>query len=135
MVDSLRDQLEADEGVRARPYKDIYGNITIGIGRNLDGNGLSPDEIDYLYQNDIKRCKADLSKCDWYSKQPESIRNAIMNMCFNMGINKLLGFKKMILALDVKDYQRAANAALDSLWAHQVPLRAKRIAAIIREGR
>ena len=34
-----------DEGVRARPYLDGDSQVTIGIGRNLTGNGVSIDEL------------------------------------------------------------------------------------------
>lgn len=45
-----------DEGKRTRPYNDSTGTPTIGVGRNLKGNGLSvtelhaiTNEIDYHY--------------------------------------------------------------------------------------
>lgn len=39
-----REQLIIDEGIRLKPYKCSKGKITIGIGRNLEGNPLTPDE-------------------------------------------------------------------------------------------
>lgn len=132
---SLQDDLERDEGRKKKPYLDTVNKITIGIGRNLTDNGLSEDEIDYLYQNDIKRCQKELAPFKWYTKQPSHIRDALLNMCFNLGINRLLGFKNMIAALDAGNYNSAAAHALDSVWAQQVGDRAKRIAAIIRQGK
>ena len=35
----------ADEGVRTRPYPDSNGTPTIGVGRNLAGNGVSVAEL------------------------------------------------------------------------------------------
>ena len=35
----------ADEGERTRPYSDSKGNPTIGVGRNLSGNGVSISEL------------------------------------------------------------------------------------------
>ena len=55
-------------------------------------------------------------------------------MCFNLGETKLLKFEKMIKALNAKDYNRAANEMLSSKWSKQVPLRAERLAEIMREG-
>jgi lysozyme len=52
-----------------------------------------------------------------------------------MGINRLLGFKKMIMALTVKDYTKAAIEALDSRWATQVGGRAQDVALMIRDGK
>ena len=36
------------EGVRTEPYPDSEGNITIGAGRNLEGNGISIDELEAI---------------------------------------------------------------------------------------
>ena len=35
----------SDEGVRRRPYSDTNGTPTIGVGRNLSGNGVSVEEL------------------------------------------------------------------------------------------
>jgi lysozyme len=43
-------------------------------------------------------------------------------------------FKKTLAALEARDFDRAADEALDSLWARQTPNRAERIAAAIRKG-
>ena len=40
-----REQLIYDEGIRLKPYKCTKNKITIGLGRNLDDNPLSPDEV------------------------------------------------------------------------------------------
>jgi lysozyme len=40
-----REQLIFDEGLRLKPYKCTEKKITIGIGRNLEDNPLSPDEV------------------------------------------------------------------------------------------
>ena len=55
-------------------------------------------------------------------------------MCFNLGLPRLLKFKKMIIALEQGYYDQAADEALDSQWARQVGDRAQRIATAFREG-
>jgi len=62
------------------------------------------------------------------------VKNALLNMCFNLGINRLLGFKKMVAALQEKNFTLAAKEALNSKWAEQVGERAKDIALMIRQG-
>ena len=52
--EELYAQLSLHEDKRSFPYVDSVGKVSIGIGRNLDDRGLSPDEIDYLYRNDIE---------------------------------------------------------------------------------
>jgi len=126
--------IKSHEGLKTKPYKDSIGKMTIGIGRNLDENGISADEAIYLMRNDIARCEEELRRNDWYLIQPKNVKYALIDMCFNMGIARLLGFKKMISALRKRDYTEAAREALDSKWASQVGKRATNIAIMIREG-
>ncbi len=69
----------------------------------------------------------------FYNSQPPEIKDAIVNMCFNMGLTKLLKFTRMINALIAKDYNLAAKEALQSLWAKQVGQRAVDIANIFKK--
>ena len=49
----LYNQIVINEGKRYKTYRCTKGKLTIGIGRNLDGNPLKKDEIEYLWHNDI----------------------------------------------------------------------------------
>ena len=40
-----------EEGKRDRPYLDTHRNVTIGVGRNLTGNGVSVDELHAIVPN------------------------------------------------------------------------------------
>ena len=87
--------------------------------------------------NDIDRCIYQLSAYPWYVHQPQHVQDALVNMCFNRDLSKLLtfrGFRKMIVALTTKNYTQAAIEALDSDWAQQVGQRAKDVALMIRQG-
>src|SRR3990167_1132384 len=126
---NLLSQIERDEGYRRFPYADSVGVWTIGIGRNLESNGISFEEAMYLAQNDIKRVTAELKeRLHWFDIHSECRQAVLINMAFNMGIGGLLGFKKMIAALEVGDYQIAAQEMLNSKWAKQVGVRAERLA-------
>lgn len=116
------------------PYTDTVGKLTIGYGRNLDDNGISPQEADYLFDNDYARVEQELNQCSWYVGQPEGVQAALMNMCFNMGLPRLKGFKRMIAALHANNRTLAAIEALDSKWAQQVGQRAKDVALMMRQG-
>lgn len=122
------------EGMRLKPYKDIVDKITIGYGRNIEDNGITKEEAEFLFENDFKRCVDELSIYPWYTDQPVYIKNCLINMCFNMGIKRLLGFKRMIAALEKRDYVKAAIEAMDSKWAQQVKSRAVDIALVMRQG-
>lgn len=122
------------EALRLFPYKCPADKLTIGYGRNLEDRGISADEAYYMLKNDIKKCQQELAHFDWYVGQPVCVQEALVNMCFNLGLPRLLGFKKMISALLKRDYTQAAIEALDSKWAKQVGNRAKDVAVYIRYG-
>ena len=130
----LRDWLIDCEGLKHFPYKDTVGKLTIGVGSNLDDVGLSTEEISFMLDNDIARCKKNLSSFDWYTKSPEHVQMALINMCFNLGIGKLLKFTTMISFLKQGDYTSAANAAMHSLWARQVGERAHQVINLMSKG-
>ena len=131
---SIKDWIKFHEGLRLKPYQDTVNKTTIGFGRNIEDNGISREEAEFLFENDFARCERELSPYPWYVNQQECVKAALLNMCFNLGISRLLGFRKMIMALVAKDYTTAALEALDSKWAEQVPNRAKDVAMMIREG-
>ena len=133
---SLVDDLVRDEGLELKPYTDTVGKLTIGIGRNLTDRGISEEEARYLLRNDIKIVQYELrqAKGPWLYDLPDDVRRALLNMAFNMGVPRLMNFKKMWAALEVGDYEEAAAQALDSVWANQVGARAIRIAELIRNG-
>lgn len=131
---SLVEQLKHDEGTQQHVYKCTAGYWTIGTGRNLETKGISIIEADYLLQNDIKECIDHLKEFPWYTMQPADVQEALLNMCFNMGLTGLLKFKRMINALKQKDYGTAAHEALGSKWASQVGQRAIRIANVFRDA-
>lgn len=133
MTKTLKNWIKQHEGLSHFAYKDTVGKLSIGYGRNLDDNGISTAEAEFMLDNDIQTAKYELNKFDWFKKQPLNVQDALTNMCFNLGITKLLKFKKMIAAIEKKDYTVAAMEALNSRWANQVGQRAKDIALMIRE--
>jgi len=55
-------------------------------------------------------------------------------MAFNLGITRLLNFKKFLGALELKHYKTAAAEMMDSRWATQVGPRATRLRDRVLEG-
>lgn len=136
-MSKLVKQLRRHEGVRSHVYLCPAGYETIGVGRNIaeSGLGLSDDEIDYLLENDIKRCKQELIGLSWFIDIDPVRQDALINLCFNLGMTRLLGFKKAMAAMAVGDYDQAADEFLDSRWATQVGDRAIEVTDMIRTGR
>ena len=133
------EMLRQHEGVRTHAYKCTSDNTTIGVGRNIDENGgigLSADETDYLLANDVKRVEAELiAAFNWYKMLNDARKDAMMDMCFNMGLPRLRKFKRALAAMSANFYEIAAVEFLDSLWARQVGhKRATTISEMIRTG-
>ena len=131
-MERLKEDLIADEGLRLTPYQCPAGKTTIGVGRNLDDVGITEAEAMTLLDSDIARVTAQLAKAlPWL--QGDNVQRALGNMTFQMGLGGVLKFKKMLAALQVKDYTAARREALDSAWARQTPQRAKRVTDLIKD--
>ncbi|CAN2040112.1 lysozyme [Candidatus Magnetomoraceae bacterium gMMP-15] len=134
-MEAMKQQLEEHEGLRLKPYRDTVGHITIGVGRNLDAEGISKDEAMILLENDINKCIEDLkTNFSFFDELSENRQKAIVDMRFNLGHGGFRRFKSMINALEEADYSRAADEMLNSKWADEVPERAKELAAQMMKG-
>lgn len=134
----LQDQLKRHEGVRTHAYACSENKITVGVGRNLDsdgGIGLSAEEIEYLLSNDIARCERELMFFPWFGDLDSVRKDAMINMCFNLGISRLLTFKNALTSMAEGNYEEAADHFLDSRWAVQVGNRAIEVTDMIRTGK
>lgn len=142
-------RLELHEGLRLSPYICPAGKKTIGVGRNLEDNPLTPQErracgdyehgitrnaAMYLLKNDVERCINQLKNLDcWYGLDVER-QYALLDMCFQLGFSGLKKFRKMLKAFTIRDFKLASFHCLDSAYAQQTPNRARKIAKLIREG-
>ena len=127
------DDIKRDEGLRLKPYICTAGKLTIGYGRNIEDRGVTEEEAEYLLSNDLLLVTKQLrSKIDYFDDLPQNVQEALINMCFNLGITRLMKFKRMFKALEIGNYERAATESLSSRWARQVGARADRIAKKIK---
>lgn len=129
--------VERHEGKRLKPYRCTAGKLTIGIGRNLDDRGLSEDEVQYLFANDLRLAEADARSLvgqDVYVNLSPARQAVLIDMAFNLGYERLSKFKNTLLAVRQGRYHDAAGGMLQSLWARQVGARAVSLAGMMREG-
>jgi lysozyme len=127
--------LRVDEDKRLKLYRCTKNKLSIGVGRNLEDNGISDDEAEYLLSNDLRRCIVELDRAmPWWRSLSETQQRGLLNMNFNLGLPKLQEFKNMLKALQAHDGQAASAQALNSLWAKQVGARSQRVAAMLRKG-
>jgi lysozyme len=135
MDDMLRNQLIRHEGLRLTPYRCTAGKLTIGVGRNLDDNGISRDEAMTMLDNDIFASTQELYTRFPITLEMDHVRTlCLVNMLFNLGSSRLAKFKKMWAAIEQQDWEEAANQMLDSMWADQVGRRAVELADQMRTG-
>ncbi|MDH5525559.1 MAG: lysozyme [Desulfobulbaceae bacterium] len=131
----IEQQLIRHEGIRLKPYTCPAGKITIGVGRNLEDNGISKFEAMLMLRNDIVQVRFALAKVlPCFSRLSPNRKMAMVDMCFNLGLPTFLKFKDMITALEADNFELAAKEMLDSRWAKQVGPRATTLAAMMREG-
>ena len=125
----LRQQIKSDEGVRLKPYKCSAGKLTIGYGFNLE-NGIPHHFADMLFDLSIQSATRDaVSIISDYNLKPSwQLRDILIQMCFQLGKGGVLGFKKMLTALEKGDYKTAAKEMLNSDWHRQTPKRCERLA-------
>jgi len=132
---NIKQYIVNNEGLRLKPYRCTAGKLTIGIGRNLEDVGISGEEADLLFENDLAHCEAGLSRnLPWFSWLDEVRKAVLIDMCFNLGIKGLLGFKTTLSLIEAKKYTEAAEQMLKSKWAHQVPKRAQRNSRMMTTG-
>lgn len=135
--DKLEKQLDDHEGRKKKVYRCSAGYLTIGVGRNLEDRGLSDDEITYLLKNDVKTEVDALTRnLTFFSSLNEARQDAFINLSFNMGIKRLLGFKKTIALAAQGKWSECADELLDSKWARSdvAPWRSLEISEQIRTG-
>lgn len=126
--------IKKHEGLRLKPYVCSAGKLTIGYGRNLEDNGITLSEAEQMLSNDIQHCYAACVKFPFWNKLNEARQAVLLDMCFNLGITRMKTFKKMLAALEVGAYHRAAKEMLDSAWAMQVKTRATELSEIMKTG-
>lgn len=108
------------------PYKDSLGKLTIGCGhlvlKNENFNdGITEKEADILLSRDLANVILDVHSLGL--NVPDDWNDFLIIMTFQLGINGVKKFKRMMTALKAKNYREAIVQAKDSLWYRQTPNR------------
>ena len=129
----LRETITRHEGSRLQMYQDSLGIWTIGVGHNIQEKGISPKVMELMLDEDLEEAISELKRSvSFFSKMPQQVQEALVNLRFNMGIPRLMQFKKTLALLREGDFESAADELLDSRYAEQVGRRALEIADMIR---
>lgn len=129
----VRKRLIEHEGIKLKPYHCTAGKLTIGVGRNLDDRGISQATATQMLEEDIEIVLDELKRAlPFWEKLKWNYKEALVDLAFNMGVPRLMMFRKMLSAIEADDPDKAAEELLDSRYASQVGLRASNIAALLR---
>jgi lysozyme len=163
MKHSIQEQLILHEGICLKPYKCSAGKWTIGVGRNLEDNGLyefekkrllgtyeltrqevidilqvrhiTQEEALYMLDNDIRVIKAELKNTyKWFNFLDEVRQKVIIDMRFNLGGTGFAEFKNMIQQIENNNYWKAGEEMKNSKWYSQVKTRADRLIKMMVTG-
>jgi len=132
MLPILIESIVKQEGFRSKPYPDpIHGWEVPTYGHGL--TYITESESLEIVKNRLIEVEARLrTNIVFFYSLHYQIRNVLIEMAYQMGVNGVLKFKNMLRALSQEDYETAADEMLDSRWAKQTPSRAKALSEIIR---
>jgi len=132
--EQVMEMIKRHEGFRDRIYRDSVGVLTVGWGHALHEGSHVPVAIcERLFESDFEKVKADYQSLGLDDLDPVR-RGVLLDMLFNLGKPRLLGFRLMFMAIRKQDYVKAAEEMLDSKWAGQVGMRAVRLSRMMRTG-
>jgi len=155
ITDAMVERIKSHEGYKVTPYKDTVGKWTVGYGRNLEDNPLTPAEVIKLFGKtrfhstvdaeiffedllirDIEKHAEELQdRLAIFPMCSTNEQTVLIDMAFNLGVPTLLSFKGMLHSLDNEDQVQAAVELLDSKYAEQVKTRAVDNAKLLAGGR
>jgi lysozyme len=92
---------------------------------------------DILFEEDFRTAKLDYEMlANRYAFSLNNTRRGVLiNMLFNMGLPKVMKFKKMLAAISDSAWNRASAEMLNSKWARQVGKRSTYLAGLMRKGK
>ena len=137
-IELLKEQIKRHEGEVLEIYEDSLGYLTLGVGHLIREDDeefvnrqtpVSQEVVDRYYDADFdKHVDETIHVCENnnidFDNLPEDIQHVLVNMCFNLGANRLGKFRNMLYAVSVSDWQEMSNQmkiqdAYDK-WAEEV---------------
>jgi len=142
----VMDRIKIFEGLSLIKYPDsVTGDPLQGYGRNVSKRNtpdiITKDIADKWLSEDIEKCMRHLDEYVIWWRTLDNIRQvAMLDLCYNMGIQKLLTFKNFIFNMENGNYEIAANELMynndgkRTRYSRQVGVRAREISNAIQSG-
>jgi lysozyme len=150
--DEFKALIRQDEGLGLTAYYDCcgvttraackcekIGTLTVGHGHTgpdvHEGDVISLAHAERLLEDDcakaVSLCRQGLAFFDALDDKRQCV---LASMVFQMGLRGTLEFKRMLAAIESKDWVRAANEMKMSHWASQARSRCARLAEMLERG-
>ncbi len=140
--------LKAHEGFREYVYDDktgrpiqpgsfVEGHPTIGYGWALNKTPMSEALASRLLEEGLMaRVSALASRLPWLHRLDDGRKSVLYELSYNLGVDGLLGFPRMLGALEFGHWATAASELLDSKWARLdvAPARSADLARRLERG-
>lgn len=162
-TDRLQNQLILEEGLRLMAYDDetgypvppggrCVGNLTVGVGHNLDANPLTPSEKAVVghdgrtkpitHDNALMILDEDIADAcgqldahlPWWEGLDEIRARVMVDLTFAMGIGGLMGFHTFLGLMKAGEFDTAANDLLATKWYGEARTRGVRLVGMVRTG-
>ena len=131
-LDREVEEIALDEGVRLKAYKDTEGIWTIGYGHTKgvkQGDTTTKAQALKWLEEDVTDALVDAEfLCPDWEHMSGPRKGVMVNMAFNLGRDRLAGFKNTLRYIAERNYDRASTNMMLSKWASQVKGRAERLA-------
>lgn len=146
------DFTESEEGRELEVYKCTGNALTIGVGHNIDANGLPPHITEYFAEhnkitnemadellridvaNSIKTCHKIYGE-QFFESLSLPRRTALVSFAFQLGEYRLKKFKNTNEHIKKMNWKAVANHLRVSLIYKQTPKRIKRMINILLEDK
>lgn len=154
-ISAIQNLIEQHEGKEATAYRDTEGNLTIGVGFNLDAEGaqqqiealglnyasvcdgqvsLSDAQINTLFDSSVNTAIAGARACvSNFDSLPSEKQAVVVDMVYNLGESGFSQFKETIAAIEQSNFAAAAAQMKDSEWYTQVGTRGVQDVALMAQ--
>ena len=132
---NLIKNIKESEGFVEHVYNDSLGIPTIGFGFAIKDLILDEDIAEQILLRKVKKLIDRIDKkFDWFNLTDDSVKEVVVEMCYQLGLAGFSKFKKTISYIEKKNYKEASKEMLDSKWAKQTPNRAKKLSKIVESA-
>ena len=133
-IELCKQQVKRHEGEVLKIYEDSLGYKTLGIGHLCQpndpeydwkiGTEVSQEVVDMYYEDDFNKHYIEAIHVygseEGFYNLPENIQHVLVNMCFNLGGNRLSNFRDMLKACRQHNWKEMSKQMEDSRWYRQV---------------